>query len=256
MRSTSTRGRSTASLTTRPRATTRPPPSSRGTPPSPTSRNISLKRLGDQRRGRLDLAPLDPGDDLDEPRVAGRRHAGFGALARDVAVHGVDLRAPALQDVLRHRRALDVGARVGAGLRHDQRFDFGARALVALRGARHGFGLDASYPLELVAERLTDAYCFAGKADLEAPDGIVSQAVACGKPGGGGHGVTHRVLHQLRPTLAPKVGSRFRAVDSLEPLEQLLDPRRDAPVRLADAEDRMLVAAFGHRPADAARLVE
>src|SRR3954471_21293034 len=244
MRSTSTRGRSTGSITTRPRATTRRQRSSRGTAPSPTSRNISLN-LGDQRRGRLDLAPLDPGDDFDEPRVAGRRHAGFGALARDVAVHGVDLGAPALQDVLRHRGALDVGARVGAGLGHDERFDFGERALVALGGARHGFGLDAADLFELVAERLADAYRFAGKADLEAPDRIVAQAVARGEPGGGGHGVTHRVLHQLRPTLAPKVGRRFRAVDSAEPLEQLLDPRRDAPVRLADAEDRMLVAAFG-----------
>src|SRR3954469_7983186 len=182
MRSTSTRGRSTAFTTTRPRATTRRQRSSRGTAPSPTTKNISLKRLGDQRRGRLDLAPLDPGDDFDEPRVAGRRHAGFGALARDVAVHGVDLGAPALQDVLRHRGALDVGARVGAGLGHDERFDFGERALVALGGARHGFGLDAADLFELVAERLADADCFAGKADLEAPDRIVSQAVARGEP--------------------------------------------------------------------------
>src|SRR5258708_29277383 len=96
------------------------------------------------------------------------RPPALDALARDVAVHGVDLGAPALEDVLRHRRALDVAARVGAGLRHDEGLDLGERGGVALGGAREALGIGAADPLEGVAQRLADAHRFAGEPDLEA----------------------------------------------------------------------------------------
>ena len=76
--------------------------------------------------------------------VAGRGHADLGALARDVAVHRVDLGAPAFEDVLRHRGTLDVRARVGAGLRHDQRLHFRQRARVAFVRARDLLGVGAA----------------------------------------------------------------------------------------------------------------
>src|SRR5262249_21128767 len=188
--------------------------------------------------------------------MARRRHADFGALAGDVAVHGVDLGAPAFPDVLRHRRALDIAARVRVGLGHEERLDFGERSGVALGSPRHGFRFDAADLLELVADRLSDAHGFAGEPDLEAPDRIVAQAVAGSQARGRRDGVAHRVLHQLRPALAPEVGGRLRAVDRAEPPHELLDPRRDAAVRLADAENRVLVAAFRDRPADAPRFVQ
>src|SRR3989475_11539294 len=102
--------------------------------------------------------------------MARRRHADLRALARDVAVHGVDLGAPPLEDVLRHRRALNVAARVLAGLRHHDRLDFGERRGVALGGAREALGIGAEDLLQRVAERLADAYRFARELDLEAPD--------------------------------------------------------------------------------------
>src|SRR5262249_28161873 len=114
--------------------------------------------------------------------MARRRHAGFGALAGDVAVHRLDLRAPALQDVLPPRWALDVPARIGAGLWHEERLDVGQRLGVALGSARHDFRLDAADFLELVAERLADAHPFAGESDLEAPDPVVAQAIPRGQP--------------------------------------------------------------------------
>src|SRR6185369_4055893 len=52
---------------------------------------------GEQGRRGLELAALDARHDLGEPGMARRRHAGFGALARDVSVHRVDLGAPALR---------------------------------------------------------------------------------------------------------------------------------------------------------------
>ena len=58
--------------------------------------------------GEGELAALDARDDLGQLLVARRGHADLGALARDVAVHRVDLGAPAFEDVLRHRGTLDV----------------------------------------------------------------------------------------------------------------------------------------------------
>ena len=45
-------------------------------------------------------------------------------------------------------------------------------------------------------------------------------------------------------------------VDAAEPLDQLLDARRDGAVRLADAEHRVLFAAFRRGLADAAGFVQ
>src|SRR5712664_3466024 len=208
------------------------------------------------RRRWRELAALHARHDLGEPGMAWRRHADLGALARDVAVHGIDLGAPALKDVLRHRRALDVAARVGAGLRHDDGLDLRERGGVALGGARDALGIGTPDLLEPVAERLADAHRFAGEPDLEAADLVVAQAVARGQPGRRSNAVAHAVLNEFRPALAPQVGRRLRAVDAAEPLDQLLDARRDAPVRLADAEDGVLIAALRDGPADAAGLVQ
>src|SRR5258706_14235129 len=72
------------------------------------------------RRRGLDLAALDARDDLRDLRVRRRGNSGRGALARDEAVHRADLRAPALEDVLRHRGPLDVAARIAAGFRRER----------------------------------------------------------------------------------------------------------------------------------------
>src|ERR1700704_4753862 len=155
------------------------------------------------RRRWRELATLHACHDLGKPGMARRRHAHLDALARDVAVHGVDLGAPALEDVLRHRRALDVAARVGAGLGHDEGLDLRERGDVALGGARETLGSGPPDPLEAVAKRLAAAHRFAGEPDLEAADPGVAQALARGQPDRRGNAVAHAVLDELRPTLAP-----------------------------------------------------
>src|SRR5438552_9341390 len=188
--------------------------------------------------------------------MARRGHADLGAFARDQAVHLLDLGAASLDHVLRHRGALDVGARVGAGLRDQHALDRGERFGIALAGSRELLRLYAADLLELEAERLADAHAFAGELDLEAADRRVVRARRGGESGGGGDAVAHAVLAELRPALAPQIARRLRAVDTAEPFRQLLDARRDAPVRLADAKDRVLVAALVHRAPDAAGLVK
>src|SRR5216683_8380856 len=128
--------------------------------------------------------------------------------------------------------------------------DLGERGGVALGGAREALGIGAPDPLERIAKRLADAHRFAGEPDLEAADLVVAQAIARGQPGRRGHAVAHAVLDELRPALAPQVGRRLRAVDAAEPLDQLFDARRDAPMRLADAEDGVMVASLRDGPAD------
>src|SRR5438270_8191540 len=160
------------------------------------------------RRRWRELAALDARHDLGEPGMARRRHADLGALARDVAVHGVDLGAPALEDVLRHRRSLDVAARVGAGLGHDKGLDLGERGGVALGGAREALRIGAPDPLEAVAKRLADAHRFAGEPDLEAADPGVAQALARGQPGRRGNAVAHAVLDRSEER---RVGKEWRS---------------------------------------------
>src|SRR3954454_6821449 len=146
---------------------------------------------------RFELAALDLRYQLGELGVARCRHAGFGAFARDEAVHLLDLGAPSLEDVLRHRRELDIGARVFARLR-DQRALYGVEPLaIASGGARQLLGLEAADLLELIAERLADAHAFAGERDLESPDALVSEAGKRLDPGRPRHAVAHAVLHQL-----------------------------------------------------------
>src|SRR3954469_2589111 len=204
---------------------------------------------------RFELAALDLRYQLGELGVARCRHAGLGAFARDEAVHLLDLGAPSLEDVLRHRRALDIGARVFARLR-DQRALYGVERLpIAFGGARQLLGLQAADLLELVAERLADPHAFAGERDLEAPDALVAEARGRGETGRGGYAVAHAVLYQLRPALAPEIGGSLGAVDAAEPFDQLLDARGDAPVRLADAEHGVLLATLGDGAADSTRFV-
>src|SRR5207237_4754542 len=190
-----------------------------------------------------------------ELHMARRGHADVGAPERDVAVHLLDLRAPAFQDVLRHRRPLNVGARILAGLGNEHALDGGERLAVAFGGARELLGLDAADLLELEAERLSHAHAFAGERDLEAPDAVVAQAGGGGEAGRGGDAVPHAVLHQLRPALAPEIGGDFRAVDATQPACELFRARRNAPVRLADAKHGVLLAAFADGAADAAGFV-
>src|SRR5438105_1264743 len=97
--------------------------------------SLSSKKIGsvpvfltaEVRRRGLELAALDARDELGELHMARCCHAHFGALAGDVAVHLLDLGAPALEDVLRHRGPLDVRARVLAGLRNEHALDGGER---------------------------------------------------------------------------------------------------------------------------------
>src|SRR5207248_10645626 len=88
----------------------------------------SIKYLAaQQRRRRLELPTLHLRHELRQFGMARRRHADLGALACDEPVHLLDLGAPALEDVLRHRWTLDVGAGVGAGLRVQHAIDGGER---------------------------------------------------------------------------------------------------------------------------------
>src|SRR4051812_29267799 len=118
--------------------------------------------------------------------MARRAHADCGALRRDVAVHLLDLGAAALEDVLRHRRPLDVGARVFARLGNEQALDGGERLAVAFGGTREFLRLDAADLLELEAKRLADAHAFAGERDLKAADAVVAEASRRGEARGGG----------------------------------------------------------------------
>src|SRR5439155_11823007 len=93
--------------------------------------------------------------------MARRGHADLGALARDEAVHLLDLGAASLDHVLRHRGALDVGARVRAGLGNQHASDRRERLGIASGGPRELLGLDAADLLELEAERRADPRTFA-----------------------------------------------------------------------------------------------
>src|SRR3954471_14026476 len=206
------------------------------------------------RRRRLDLPTLHLRHEVRQLGMTRRRHADLGAFARDEAVHLLDLGAASLDDVLRHRRALNVGPGIRARLRNQRRLDLVERCGVAFGGTRQLLGLDAADFLQLVAERLADAHAFAGELDLEATDRGVVGAGRRREPGGGGDAVAHAVLAELRPALAPEIAGGLRAVDAAKPFRQLFDPRGDAAVRLADAEDRVLVAALVHGAADATSL--
>src|SRR5271163_1737787 len=58
----------------------------------------------------LELAALDPLDDVDQRRVGARRQPNLFALADDEAVEELDLGAPPLDHVLAHRRPLAARA--------------------------------------------------------------------------------------------------------------------------------------------------
>src|SRR5690349_4229891 len=116
---------------------------------------------------RLQLAALYFCDELRKFDMAWRRHADLGAFARDEPVHLLDFGAAALDDVLRHRRALDVGAGIGAGLRDERRLDLVESRLVAFICAYQHVGLDAANFLELEAEGAADADAFGGELDRE-----------------------------------------------------------------------------------------
>src|SRR5437764_3818970 len=157
--------------------------------------------------------------------MARRRHADLGAFARDEAVHLLDFGARSVEDVLRHRWTLVVGARVGARLRNQRRLDFIERGGVAFALQGELLGLDAANFLQLIAERLAHSHAFAGELDLEAADGAVVRAGRGREAGGGGHAVAHAVLTKLRPALAPEIGRGLRAIDAFEPGGELLDAR-------------------------------
>ena len=70
------------------------------------------------------------------------------------------------------------------------------------------------------------------------------------------HAVAHAVDAQLGPALAPQVGGDLHAVDAGDHLAQLLDPRGDAAMHLADAEHRCGWRRPWHGAADLARLVQ
>src|SRR4026207_300931 len=134
--------------------------------------------------------------------MARRGDADRSALHGDEAIHRVDLGTPAFQDVLCHRRALDVAPRIRDGLWNERRLDFLQRRAVALRGARDALRIQALHLLELIAERLSNPDRLTREPDLETADLRVAQAVAGGQAGRRGHAVAHAVLHELRPTLA------------------------------------------------------
>ena len=92
-------------------------------------------RLRLKRRRGLELAALDARDDLGELLVARRRHADLGALARDVAVHRVDLGAPAFR-MSCAMGTLDVRAGIGAGFGTIRASSSASALRVSVRGAR------------------------------------------------------------------------------------------------------------------------
>ena len=76
----------------------------------------------------------------------------------------------ALLDVLRHRGALEVAARLRTRPLHHVRLDRGERGRIALRGGEQLRRLEAGDALELIAERLPDPDRLAGEADHHAAD--------------------------------------------------------------------------------------
>jgi len=137
--------------------------------------------------------------------VRGRRDADEGAAVGDVAVHELDLGAAALADVLGHRRALDVGARVGVDVRAgpQDRLDLVERGLVAFACLGQRLGLHLADLLDVIAQRLAHPHGLAAQLDREAADRVVAVAVEAGQAGRGRDAVLHAVLAELGPALAP-----------------------------------------------------
>jgi hypothetical protein len=133
-------------------------------------------------RRRLQFAALDLRHDLRQFGMTRRRHADLGAFARNQAVHLLDLGAPALDDVLRHRRPLDVGAGIRVGLWDEDGLDLVDRRLVAFICAYEHVGLDAANFLELEAEGTADPDAFGGELDRETADRRVARAVGVVRP--------------------------------------------------------------------------
>src|SRR5262245_58915592 len=186
-------------------------------------------------RARVDLA-----HDLHDGGRHRRGHALLAALVDHVAVHVVDLRAPPLDHVLRHR-----GPPVSAApalARHrlvDLAVDLG------LRGIRPPLGGEAAEAGHAQAKREADPRRLLGEANRDLAPTRLPRDLRGAEPGHRLHGVAHRVLRQLGPALAPQVVRWPRAVDHLEHRGQLLRARGDRAVVLSSAEH----VVAGARPA-------
>src|SRR5580658_1968904 len=130
---------------------------------------------------RLELAALDPLDDIDQRRVGARRQPDLLALADHEAVEELDLGAPPLDHVLTHRRALAARALLRVG--EPALLDLLHRRRVALAGARDHVRRQMEDLLELVAVRLADADRLAAEAGREAAQRVVLDHLAARQAG-------------------------------------------------------------------------
>src|SRR5271155_317791 len=202
----------------------------------------------------LELAALDPLDDIDQRGIGARRQPDLLALADDETVEELDLGAPALDHVLAHRRALAARALLRIG--EPARIDLLQRRLVALAGARDHLGRQMEDLLERVAVRLADADRLAAKAGREPPQRVVVDHLAARQAGAGRHAVLHRVGDQLRPALAPQIFRHLGAVGVADQPADLLGPLGDAAMHLADPEHRVVGAAAAGAAPDMAGLAQ
>src|SRR5215472_5400981 len=211
-------------------------------------------QIGDVPRVGLQFTALDALDDVSQHRVGRRREADLFALAHDKAVQILDLGPAALAHVLAHRRAMLAAASA----------DFGqpvvviglARLGVALAGARNRIGRQVHDFLELVAERLADADCFAAEPRREIADRVVADHVLADHAGAGREPVAHHVRDELRPALAPQILGYHGAVGIADQPADLAGASGYAAVHFAGAEHRVARTRFAGGAADLARRVQ
>src|SRR4051812_27106090 len=107
-----------------------------------------------------------------------RGYADFFALCRDETVDEIGFGAAALENILRHRRALFFGARLRQCDQLIDDFSFGIGT--ALACARERLGIHHLQFLELKTERLADTHRLAAESDRNIARAFVEIALVAG----------------------------------------------------------------------------
>src|SRR4029079_14482238 len=96
---------------------------------------------------------------------------------------------------------------------------------------------------DVVAKRASDANRLGSKMDGDAARLARAVDAEMGETRDRREAVVHRIRRDLRPALAPQVARHLAAVHCAQHRGHRPRARRDAPVDLADAEDRVASAA-------------
>src|SRR5690606_37778161 len=118
-----------------------------------------------------------------------------------------------------------------------------ARSPVALAGGEQLLGRDVIDGLERIAVRKADLDGLGGKADSEPARHRIAVVAIAAATRRRRDRIAHGIHDQLGPALAPEVRRRLGTVGDAHHFRDFLHARRDAPVRLADTEDRMARSA-------------